>query len=82
MCKYMDENSKEKSIYQNAASQMLDAVIDKCTLDDNIEYDGLINHVTHALPQKQGIDECAVYGDYFYLEALLRYLKPEWKMYW
>lgn len=25
MCKYMDENSKEKSIYQNAASQMLDA---------------------------------------------------------
>ena len=26
--------------------------------------------------------ECAVYGDYFYLEALTRYLKPDWKRYW
>ena len=81
MCKYIDEKTEEKAIYQSAASQMLEAVIDKCTLDDT-EYDGLINHVTHAVPQKQGIDECAVYGDYFYLEVLLRYLKPEWKMYW
>ena len=50
---------------------------DNYTGDIGREYDGLINHVTHALPQGQGIDECAVYADYFYLEALTRLLKPD-----
>ena len=58
------------------------ATIDTCT-DGIGEYDdGLICRVTAALPQKLGIDQTAVYGDYFYLEALLRYIKPDFKMYW
>ena len=43
---------------------------------------GLINHVTAALPQEWGIDQTAVYGDYFYLEALARYKNPDFKMHW
>ncbi len=82
MAKLIEDNAPEKKIYQNAAAMMLDSIIDNCTGDIGMEYDGLINHVTHALPQGQGIDECAVYGDYFYLEALMRFLNPDWKMYW
>lgn len=82
MCRYLPDSAEQKSVFESAANQMLEAVIDNCTGDIGKEYDGLICHVTHALPQKQGIDECAVYGDYFYLEALLRYLKPDWKKYW
>ncbi len=26
--------------------------------------------------------ECNVWGDYFFLEALIRLIKPDWKMYW
>lgn len=82
MSKLIPGDSEEKKIYENAASMMLEAVIDKCTGDIGHEYDGLINRVSHALPQKQGREECAVYGDYFYLEALMRFINPDWKMYW
>ena len=82
MIKFLDDADESKAVFKNAASMMLEAIIDKCTGDIGREYDGLICHVTHAKPQGNGIDECAVYGDYFYLEALLRYLKPDWKKYW
>lgn len=82
MCKYLPNDAEQKPIFESAAAQMLEAIIDGYTGDIGVEYDGLIHHVTHAKPQGQGIDECAVYGDYFYLEALIRYLKPDWKRYW
>lgn len=44
--------------------------------------DGMILHVTHARPQGQGIDESAVYADYFYMEALMRYLETDFIRYW
>ncbi len=81
MAKHLDDNDADKVIFESAAAQMLDAIIDKCTNNPE-NYDGLINLVTHARPQNQGIDECAPYGDYFYLEALLRYLKPDFIRYW
>ena len=82
MARLIYDDAPEKKIYINASNMLLDAIIDKCTGDIGVEYDGLINHVTHAVPQKQGFDQCAVYGDYFYLEALLRLLKPDWERYW
>jgi unsaturated chondroitin disaccharide hydrolase len=82
MCRHLPDDDPDKAIFQSAGAQMLEAVIDRCTGNIGTKYDGLICHVTHAKPQGQGVDECAVYGDYFYLEALLRYLKPDWKKYW
>ena len=82
MSKLIPDDAEEKAIFEGAAARMLEALIDKCTGDIGREYDGLINQVTHALPQGQGIEECAVYGDYFYLEALVRFLKPDFKKYW
>lgn len=82
MCKHLPDTATQKKIFESASSQLLEAVIDHCTGDIGREYDGLICHVTHALPQKIGIDECAVYGDYFYLEALMRYRNPNWNRFW
>lgn len=82
MCRFLSDDDEDKKIFESAANQMLEALIDICTGEIGVDYDGLICHVTHAKPQGAGIDECAVYGDYFYLEALLRYLKPDWKKYW
>ena len=82
MCKLLPDTAEQKPIFENASAMMLEAIIDKCTGKEDYDYDGLICHVTHAFPQGQGIDEGAIYGDYFYLEALLRYLKPDWKKYW
>ncbi len=81
-CKYLPKDAPEQEIYRNAFAQILDATIDKCTGDIGKDYDGLVHHVTAALPQGLGIDECAIYGDLFYLEALVRYLTPDWEPYW
>lgn len=82
MARLLPDDDSLKQIYSTAASLLLEAVIDRCTNELNVEYDGLIHHVTHNAPRSHGIDECAVYGDYFYLEALLRHIKPDWKKYW
>lgn len=82
MCQNLPDDSPQKAEYQRIASGLVEAVIDNCTGNIGVDYDGLICHVTHALPQRQGIDECAVYGDYFYLEALMRLQNPDWKGYW
>ena len=82
MCRHLSDDEPQKKIFESASAKMLEAIIDNCTGDIGKEYDGLIYHVTHALPQGLGIDECAIYGDYFYLEALMRFINPTWKGYW
>ena len=74
MAEALPEGSPRRIVYESAAAQMMEALIDLCTTDIGVEYDGLIHSVTHAKPQGTAIEECGVYGDYFYIEALARYL--------
>lgn len=73
MAKLLSEKDEQKQIYESAAAQILDSVIDNYTKDFPTN-DGLVLRVTAGKPQGLGIDECGVYGDYFYLEALARYI--------
>ena len=87
MADMLPEGSADKEIYINAANRMLDATIDLCTGDNGIpDRDGLIFHVTPYAsapdPTKRSVDRIAVYGDYFYLEALLRALNIEYRLHW
>ena len=82
MANLLPDGASDKQIFESAASQILDATIDRCTGDIGVDYDGLLCRVTHAKPQGYGIDECAVYGDYFYLEAISRHLKPDFTEFW
>ena len=77
-----EDGSRERGIYKNAAAMLLEAVIDRCSGDIGEEYDGVINKVTGSKPANMCIEGCAPYGDFFYLEALMRYLNPSWKCYW
>ena len=82
MAEMLPEGSEQRTIYESAAAQIMEAIIDNCTGDIGVEYDGLINNVTHAYPQEKGIAECAPYADYFYLEALARFLKDDFIRPW
>lgn len=42
---------------------------------------GILKHAVYSIPHGNGVDECCIWGDYFYLEALVRLIKP-WNMYW
>ncbi len=58
-----------KSLVENYACQIGDAG------------SGLLKHGVYHMPQGIGVDECCIWGDYFYLEALAR-LTREWAPYW
>lgn len=73
-------DEERKQILTNAAAAQMNALIDSC--EAHGDEDGLIVKVTHFRPPLRGVEECAVYGDYFYMEALMRYLNPDWKRYW
>ncbi len=82
MAQLLPEDSAQRIIYESAAAQIMEALIDKCTTDIDMEYDGLIHSVTHGKPQGLAIGECAPYADYFYLEALARFLKQDFIRPW
>ncbi|HEU5223991.1 MAG TPA: glycoside hydrolase family 88 protein [Candidatus Lumbricidophila sp.] len=42
----------------------------------------LLLHGVYSLPGGAGVDEGNLWGDYFYLEALMRTLNPNWRPYW
>lgn len=44
--------------------------------------DALLLHSVYDLPKDNGVDEGTLWGDYFYLEALMRVTRPEWRKYW
>lgn len=82
MCRHLPDDAPQKKIFENASAQMLEALIDKCTESPVKETDGILFKVTGSVPHNCCIEECAMYGDYPYLEALMRFANSEWKMYW
>ena len=42
---------------------------------------GILAHAVYHWPNRVGVDECCIWGDYFYLEALMR-LRRAWRPYW
>lgn len=82
MAEALPEGSAQRLIYESAAAQIMEALIDLYTGDIGIDYDGLLHGVTHAKPQGIAIEECSPYADYFYLEALARYLSADFIRPW
>lgn len=74
MAERLPEGSPRRIAYESAAAQLMEALIDNYTSAIDVEYDGLLHGVTHGKPQGLAIEECAPYADYFYMEALARFL--------
>ncbi len=87
MAKHVDKEKSE--CYQKLAGQMIKSLVDHYAVKQE-EYEagiGLVYHGTYSKKSPfntctpEGVDECVSWGDYFYMEALIRYVK-DWKMYW
>ncbi len=70
-----------KTGYREAALEMLAALAEGYTTKDHPYSNGILQHGVYNKPRGWGIDECTIWGDYFYCEALMRVLK-EWRRYW
>lgn len=80
--KYMDESDPLREVYRSAANRIMNSLIDHYTTIDIPNANGLLLHGTNSLPSGSGIDEMLAWGDYFYMEALHRFVDPDWALYW
>ena len=73
--------------YTGIAKKILKAVADKYAVKDPTVSNGQVLHSTYSnhspynTCNHYGVDECNIWGDYFYMEALTR-LNRDWEVYW
>lgn len=82
MCRHLPDSEPDKKIFENASAMMLEALIDTCTEKPHKYAEGLLYKTSGAVSMGLGIEAIASYGDYPYLDALMRFLNPNWKMHW
>lgn len=76
-----NEDDADMIRYKKAAGEMFNSIIDNYAASYDMDCDGLILHGTGSKPHNMGVDECTVWDDYFYMEAIIRSLK-DWEIYW
>ena len=76
-----DEDYNNKDIYNKAAHEMLRNLINNYTTV-NEDSDGILMHGVYSWQHNKGIDECNLWGDYFFMEALMRLYKEDGRLYW
>lgn len=85
MAKYLDE--ADAACYISIAKKIMESVIEHYAVKDLQESNGLVLHSTYSKKSPyntctpEGVDECNIWGDYFYMEALTR-LSKNWNPYW
>lgn len=81
LSKHVAPDHPYKSLYDNAALHMLRSLKDHYTTRNTPHSNGILLHAVYGKPLNNGIDECCIWGDYYYFEALVRQTR-DWKLYW
>lgn len=85
MAKYLPE--EKAAYYEDMAKRLMEALWERCAVKSRKESNGLLLHGTYARGSEgntctdRGVDECNTWGDYYYMEALVR-LAGDWETYW
>lgn len=85
MVKYL--KPEEQGYYKKIARQLVKALYDHYAVKDMESSNGLVLHSTYSnhspynTCNHYGVDECNLWGDYFYMEALTR-MDKDWELYW
>ena len=83
--KYVGE--EEAAAWRKLAAQMLKSLADHYAVQEGPDGIGIVRHGTYSKKSPyntctpEGVDECVSWGDYFYMEALTRFVK-DWELYW
>lgn len=79
----LSKDDPDKELYHNAALTMLNSLIDNYAVKPEDNSNGLLLHAVYSKPANSGVDECNIWGDYFYMEALARLIKKnDFNPYW
>jgi len=72
---------EDRVLYEKAALAILDSLAEHYTTINDAGANGVLGHGVYSYPKNLGVDECNTWGDYYYMEALVRVLH-DWKPYW
>ncbi len=81
MLKYLPEVDEDKEAYKYAMHRILSSLMEHYA--NPVTYAGkpLLLHGVYSWHSGKGVDEGNIWGDYYYLEALIRFYK-DWNLYW
>lgn len=71
----------DRGRYEVSALRILSSLHEQYTTRAYSGSDGILLHGVYSKPGRNGVDECTVWGDYFYVEALVRVLK-HYPLFW
>ncbi len=72
---------EEKAFYGNICQMIMKSLYENYSTKNEPKSNGLLLHGAYNARKSIGADECNIWGDYFYMEALVR-LKKRWNIYW
>lgn len=82
MLKYLPEADPDKQVYRAAMHAQLKSLIQKYAMPvDGQAVEPLLRHGVYSWHSNHGVDEGNLWGDYFYMEALIRFYE-DWQLYW
>lgn len=67
--------------YEEMALRIMQSLTDNYLAHDDEPCEGLLKHSVYHMASGKGVDQCCSWGDYFYLEAMVR-LRQIWPLYW
>lgn len=81
MLQYIDDEAT-KTRLMASVKLMMESLIDHYANKDMIAGAPLLNEGVYSWHENNGVEEGNAWGDYFYVESLMRLVNPEWKPYW
>lgn len=81
LSKQLPFTNVKKELYNQVTTEMIESLANCYTTKNTPESNGILLHAVYSKPDNKGVDECNIWGDYFYMEALMRIYKS-WYPYW
>ena len=81
MLKYLPEVEPDKDTYRHAMHCILRSLMERYTAPETKAGNPVLLHGVYSWHSGKGVDEGNIWGDYYYMEALMRFYK-DWNLYW
>ncbi|HAT4221712.1 glycoside hydrolase family 88 protein [Clostridium perfringens] len=81
MNKYLPEVDENKEVYKYAMHNILRSLMENYMNPEIEPEKPVLLHGVYSWHSGKGVDEGNIWGDYFFLEALIRFYK-DWNLYW
>ncbi|MGN0373039.1 MAG: glycoside hydrolase family 88 protein [Enterocloster sp.] len=81
MEKYLPEVDPEKTVYRFAMHRILRSLIENYAGSEVKPGNPVLYHGVYSWHSGKGVDEGNIWGDYYYMEALMRF-RRDWNLYW